>query len=120
MPTIFTKGTTTVVPLLITGYSSTKTSRNTIHNIIGTALPDVTFAPAGLRTGSFELVFSTLAEARTAEDIFSTVGTVIFSDTDLPALNMTFVTNGDIKVELDSGTRAKWLVSVDFQEVQVA
>jgi hypothetical protein len=119
MTTIFTKGTTSVVPLLLTDFASTRASGNVIHDIIGTSIPDVTFKPAGLRTGTLELLFADLTGARAAEAMFASVGVVIMSDTDLPDLNMTLVPAGNIALVLHDD-RVHWLVTVDYQEVRVA
>jgi len=119
MTTIFTKGAVSIVPITITGFSSSRQSGNTIHRIIGASVPDVTMDYAGLRTGTLELVFDDLTKALAAENMFGNIGTVIMSDSDLPQLNMTFVTNGAIAVELHED-RMHWLVRVDYQEVLVA
>lgn len=106
-----------VQPNLVLGYAVSRKSANMIHTIIGRSDPDVTLKPAGLRTGKLEFFFLTLADALTADTIHKAEGTVALADTDLPALNMSYVTSGDIELELDDDTRKRWIVRVDFQEV---
>lgn len=115
--TTISDGTTTITPLLVTGYESTRQSRNVIHDIIGREDPEVTLRVAGLRTGTLEMLVSTLANALALEALHTPGVVMTLADVDLPGLNMDYVTSGDIGVQLDDETRDRWLVTVDYQEV---
>lgn len=117
MTTTITRGTTTVTPTLVLGYKSIRRAKNLIHVIIGRPDPDVTLKPAGLRTGKLELFCLDLAAALAVEALHAGEGVCELEDTDLPALNMLYVASGEIELELDPETRARWVVRVDYQEV---
>lgn len=118
MADTITDGTTTITPHLIDGYRSERAAGNIIHQAADNpAEVDVTLRPAGLRTGTLRLLFLTLTEALAAEAVHAAAGELQLGSTDHPGLNMSYVANGAITVELDDETRNLWLVEVDFQEV---
>lgn len=118
MTTLSSAGVT-VQPTQVLGYASTRESRNIIHTILGRPDPDVILAPAGVRTGTLEMLFATLGDALIAEALHAAGRTVTLDDPYLPQLGMTYVASGVIRVELDDESRSLWHVSVDFQEVIV-
>jgi len=117
MTVTITQGASSVSPSLVLGYKSTRQAGNLIHPIIQRTDPDVTLAPAGLRTGTLELFCLDLAQALEVETLHAGAGVCQLEDTDLPALNMLYVAAGAIGLELDDETRLRWVVSVDYQEV---
>ncbi|MEX1079803.1 MAG: hypothetical protein WED09_11920 [Homoserinimonas sp.] len=118
MADTITSGATTITPELIDGYRSERTAGNVIHPAADNpANVDVTFRVAGLRTGTLRLLFLTLTDALAAETLHAAADVLELASTDHPGLDMAYVANGAITVELDDETRALWLVEVDFQEV---
>lgn len=117
MTTTLSDGITDVIPTLVTGWESTRDARNILHDIIGRADFDVTLRPAGLRSGTLEMLFSSLDNALAAEALLVQAKSFTLEDTDRPTLNMTFVASGSITVAIDEDTRTLWTVACDFQEV---
>ena len=58
------------------------------------------------------------ADAFAAEALLASKATFTLTDTDVTEVGMSFVTDGDVTVELDDATRDAWIVSVDFQQVE--
>jgi len=116
MTTSLARGTTTVTPTAVLGYSSTRQTGNSLHDVLGRADMDVTFGAAGLRSLSLKFLFPTLAQALAAEALHASVGKITLTDTDLPLLGMTYVCSGAIAVELDDDSQM-WFLTVDVQEV---
>lgn len=118
MAETITSGATTITPELVDGYRSERESGNVIHQAADNpSRVDVTLRPAGLRSGTLRLLFLTLTEALEAEAVHAAAGVLALTSTDHPGLNMSYVVNGTISVELDDDSRALWLVEVQFQEV---
>lgn len=108
---------TTLLPTLVLGYKSRRISGNKTHTTVGSTDVGVTFKGAGLRTGTLVLLFPNEAAALAAENLHSDVGTFVFTSDDLPLANMTYIPNGVIEAALDSATRLRWTVSIEYQEV---
>jgi hypothetical protein len=117
MSTTLSKDGTTVVPLVVIEYTSTRKTGNILHTVLGRADVDVTFKAAGLREGTLNLLFGTLTAALQAEAMHATVGSIVLSSTDLPAIGMKYVPSGTIELALDEETSQYWNVSIDFQEI---
>jgi hypothetical protein len=107
--TTFTAGASTYVPLTVDGFNSTRAGGNVVHELIGTTDDAIALAPARLRTGTFKCVFSSLALANAFANAMS--------DTDVSAVNMSFVIQGNIAVELDDETRDAAIVTLDYREI---
>ena len=118
MTTTVSDGTTTLTPLLVDGYSAAREARNLLHAIIDTEWHSVTLRPAHPRSGTLRLACETLADALAMDELHAQPAILTLADTTLPGLNMQYVANGSITVELDDDTRKHWWVEVDFQEVQ--
>ena len=116
MTTSLMRGSTTVTPQAVLGYTSTQQTGNVLHDVLGRSDFDVTFGVAGLRSVTFKFLFPTLAAALTCRNLHAAVGKITLTDTDLPDLNMVYVPSGAIAVELDDDSQ-KWFVTVDAQEV---
>lgn len=114
--TTISDGTTTVTPMLINGYESTRESRNVTHSILGTNVPAVSLRDAALRTGRLTAVLESRAAALTLEDVLAGASLLTFTDTDT-TLSMTFVLDesGQINTRLVPGT-LRWTVEWDYRE----
>lgn len=117
MSTTITDGTTTVEPVLVTGWESERETRNVLHPIINRNDHEVTLRPAVPRSGTLELLFETLADAVEAEVMHAQAKEFTLTDSDHAALAMTYVAHGRIRLALDEDTRDAWTLSVGFQEV---
>ena len=117
MTTTISDGTTTLTPLLITGWETARAARNVLHEIIERPAVDVTYRPAGLRFGTLEALLPTLEDALVLETLLCQARPFTLADTDHPLLDMAFVASGDITVTLDDETRIQATVGWDFQEV---
>lgn len=117
--TTLSDGTTTIEPILVTGWQTSRPARAVVHTIIDRPEPEVTLREAGLRVGVFELLFATLAEAAAAEALHTQAVSFTLTDDTVGTLDYV-VAGGDIDVELDDATRSLWLVRVPFQEVSGA
>lgn len=90
MPSTFTRGSTVLTPLLVTGWRSTRPQASVVHDVIG-ADPVVTARTAGTRSGSITMLWPTPAAADTAETALCAAGPawVIDATSDVPGLAMT-------------------------------
>jgi len=114
--TTLTDGTTTVTPLLVNGWQTARPTRNVVHPIIDREAPEVTLRAAGLRVGTLEVVFGTLADALGAEALHAQAAIITLDDPTVGTMDYV-AAGGDIEVELDSDTRRAWIVRVPFFEV---
>lgn len=106
-----------ITPKLLLGYTSSTRSNNVIHQIIGRANPDVSFAPDSLRSGTLRLLFTSEADAWEAFELHSTPGVCRLYDPNVPAVNMAYVRSGELDIALDEDSRSYWILSVGYQEV---
>jgi hypothetical protein len=111
-------GATIINPILATGYESRRPARNIVHEIFDTTSVDVTLRPAGLRTGTLELLFADEASSKAAEDAIAAAGVMTFGDTDVTTVDMSFIVpaGGDITRTLHD-SRTAWLVTFGYHEV---
>lgn len=109
--------TAPIVPILVDGYASNRQSGVTVHPIAGRSSPDVTLAPAALRTGVLRLLFSEEADAKAAEDAHALPVAFTLSSDDRTTIDMYYVVTDSIARTLDGQTRAVWIIEVPFQEV---
>jgi hypothetical protein len=117
MSTTLTKAGVNIVPLVVIEYSSTRTSGNVLHTVLGRADVDVTFKAAGLREGTLNLLFVSLTAALQAEAMHASIGSITLTSTDLPGIGMKYVPSGNIELTLDTDTSEHWNVFIDFQEI---
>lgn len=111
-------GVTTVTPDLTDGWNDTLTSRNVIHEVLGTAEVSVSLRPTAARSGTAKLTFLTSeADARAAQTLLGTAAVLTYATTDRSTLGMDFVLAGAATVELDDDSRDAWIVTFDFQEI---
>tara|TARA_R100000365_G_C2744982_1_gene73722 strand:- start:1463 stop:1825 length:363 start_codon:yes stop_codon:yes gene_type:complete len=104
-------------PTLVLGYQAARRGRNIIHDLIGDGIA-VTLIGSRLRSGTLALLYPAKADAFAAEALLASKATFTLTDTDVAEVGMSFVTDGDVTVELDDATRDAWVVSVDFQQVE--
>jgi len=118
MTTTIASGTLDTTPALIKSWSSTQEARNVVHTIIGRSDPDITLKPAGKRTGTLELFYTTKTAAEEARELFALpLVFLVDSDDETWLDGFRFVTVGSISSVLDSDDFTSWHISVDFQEV---
>lgn len=105
-------------PHLVLGYELNFESRNIIHNVLDRSDPEVTLHEPLSRSGTLELFYLTEATALAAVNMHRQRDRFVFTDSDRPALNMTYVVDeGTITVTLDDETRVRWVVSIPYREV---
>lgn len=118
-----TGGATVITPNAVVSFSSARSARTNVHDIINRANPDATLRVAGSREGRIKLAFtSATAEADSAVAEASLAGASLFTyvtDPSRPSLALTFVVpkGGQITRVLSDATRAAWTVEFDFREV---
>ncbi|WNM25245.1 hypothetical protein [Demequina capsici] len=117
MSTTVTDGVTTLTPILVTGWSSTRLARNVLHDIVGTEWPEVTLRPAAPRSGTLQLLCATLADGVAMEAFHAQAKVLTLADPESAPLGMNYVASGRIDLDIDEDTRDKWIVSVEFKEV---
>lgn len=105
-------------PALVLGYQTARESQNIVHDIIGGGIA-VTLVRPRPRSGRLELFYLTEAAAFDALTKHSRETTFTLTDTDRPAVNMTYVTEGAIDLALDEEGRTRWIVSVGYQEIEL-
>lgn len=106
----------TTTPDLVLGYESARQSRNIIHELIeGIA---ATLVAANPRSGDLHLFYTAEADAWAALELHSTADVFTLTDTDIPAIGMSYVLAGNVGIALDGATRAQWAVTVPYQEIE--
>jgi len=108
----------TITPTQVLSYLTARRSNNIIHNILNGTIA-VSVLPTQPRAGTLELFFASEAESAVAETFHTRSGVFALVTDDITTGNLNYVLSqsGEIKRELDSETRTRWFVSVDFQEV---
>lgn len=116
--TTVTKGTTTLTPLLLIDPAYSRTGGNIVHAILGRRDPDITFAPALLRSGTHKFLCADRAAALALENLHATPGVVTLADTTMVGFGMKYVTTPDpMTIAPDAEVRSRWIVEIPFQEV---
>ena len=112
-----------IAPSAILGYGSTRETGTVVHRIINRPGPDVTLRVAGLRTGSLRLAFvgpSAESDSAAAETVLATAAVFALQSADRASVQMSFVlpVGGRLDRTLEETTRAAWVVSFDWVEVE--
>lgn len=115
--TVISDGTTDLTPQLVLGWQSTQNARTVVHPVIGRPDPDVTLRPHTPRTGQLRMLTLNEADAHALAALHTQGLVLTLTDTDLPALGMSYVASGPVTVALDDATRRRWVVTVDYTEV---
>ena len=98
-------------------YTAAVESRNQIHAIVGRADPEATLRPAGLRVGTFSLLFRSRAAAFSALSAHSAVGLFRLMDSVVTDASMYYVVGvGSMGLTLQDDLKT-WQLTVPFQEV---
>ena len=118
MATTVTDGTSTLSPLHMTVYSTTRQSNTTAHTIIGRAsgIPDVTFGAMGTRTGTLIYRCDGYANALALEAMHTQQLPLTFAVSDVAGMGWQYVVVGNLAVELEDPDYNFYTVSVDFLE----
>lgn len=107
-----------ITPLAVEGYRASRRINNVFHDIANRADRDVTFRPAGLRVGTFRLVFDNEPAAMEAFAVLASSQAFTINNPDIDSLNMTFVAgDGDLDIEQDADVVNVFRVLVPFEEV---
>jgi hypothetical protein len=115
--TTISDGTTTLTPLSVLGWSSSRESRSRVHRPIGRPDPDVTLRPAALRTGTLRVLCADEAAAVAMEELHAAGRVLTLADPDVSAVGMAYMVSGALSSDLDPMTLSRWVVSADFTEV---
>ena len=115
--TTISDGTTTITPILVTGWDTTRDTQNVVHVIVGRADADITYRAAGLRSGDLVLLCASLEIALQVEALAAQPKKLTLADPDHPAINMAFIADGRIRVELDDETRERATCTIGFLQV---
>jgi hypothetical protein len=108
----------TISPTALSEYLARRPSRTVVHTIIGREDADYTFRPAGLREGSFSLVFPRgSAEVAEAVDAFATPQVLTLASVSRPEVAMSFVIADGAAPELRDGTGGESILTVPYREV---
>lgn len=119
MSATITSGTTTVVPLFVAGYQSSRTGQSVFNKVLGRSYPDVALVPASPRRGTLRCVFASEADASACERLHALAAVFTFADPDVPTSTMAYVLDGSLTRQLDPETLELWVISIDYQEVIV-
>lgn len=116
--TITYAGGVPVVPelALVATFATEQQSRHIVHEILD-GPPVFTLRPAGPRTGTLSLLFTTEGAADDARDVHTLPAVFSYADTDRPSANMEYIVTGLLGVKLDPETAARWVLAVPFTEV---
>lgn len=106
----------TTTPTLVLGYDTAYEGRNVVHDLIGGGIA-VTLVPQRLRSGTLELFYADRDEAWEAVELHRGTDTFTITDADVPEVGMAYVAN-TVSPALEDSTRAAWVVSVDYQEIE--
>ncbi len=107
-------GTTTPLAVL-SEYSTTRRSRNVVHDLIGGGIAVSLVAP-NPRSGTLELLYDNEESAYECADLHSVETSFVLSEPDRPHMSMTYVIDGEVTVTLDADTLTVWIVGIGFQE----
>jgi len=109
-------GGLTTSPVAVDGYEATRASQNIVHDLISGDIAVTLISPRP-RSGTLQLVYGNAADAFAAFTLHETETTFFLERDDLPALNMTYVLDGDLTITVDD-SREAWVLAVGFQEVR--
>ncbi|SEF13806.1 hypothetical protein [Jiangella alba] len=115
--TTISDGTTTLTPLLVVGWNTTRETRTRVHVLIGRTDPDVTIRPAALRSGQLTLLVSDAPACDEMETLHASGVILTMADDDVDVADMAYVVSGPLTRELDPQTLTRWLLRFDFAEV---
>lgn len=106
-------GVNTFEVLEVTGYEASSETRNVYHSPAAVSL-----AGEGPRSGVLPLLFPSLTAAAAAWEILAAPSAFTFTYPELPALSMSFVRDGEMRLYVDRDVREKWHIDVGYREVE--
>lgn len=106
-----------IEPVMLLEYQTEVVSNNVIHTIIGKGEPDVSLAEDMTRQGTLHLFFDTKADAWAAFYALRGISTWTLTDTDHPEIDMDFTRRDRMVLRLDSVSRRRWIIEMDYQEI---
>ena len=106
-----------IQPVFLLQYETQTESNNVVHRVIGKGEPDVSLAEDTTRMGTLHLFFDTKADAWEAFTLLRDISVWTLSDTDHEEINMDFTRQGVMKITLDSVSRRRWIIEMDYQEI---
>lgn len=107
-----------LIPLLVTQWNATATTRHLVHDVLGNPWPDITVQPAGPRTGTMSALFDNETDANDLFLMLTGTEAVTFSDDSTSITAMRLLANGSVTIAQDDQDRTKWVVTFAYQEVQ--
>lgn len=118
MTTITYDGGPAIHPMLalIESYGVTSEARTVSHSILD-GPPVHTLRPAGPDAGTLTLLFIDETPARDCYSAHKLAAVFAIADTTRALLNFRYVVAGELRMQLDSATRERWLVTIPFQAV---
>lgn len=113
-----TRGTTTLNPVDVVGWSMTRPGQSVVHEIIGDSVPDVTTRAPGLRRGTLRTLWQThTAALSAAADLAVPGGAWTFTVPERAGLSILAYVVGDVtEAALVDDSGQAWAVDVDVQE----
>lgn len=111
-----TSDAATTTPTQVLGYAALLEGRNVVSDLIGGGIA-VTLIPQRMRSGTLELLYADRAEAWAAVELHRGTDTFTLDDTDVPEVGMLYTAN-TIAPALEDQTRALWIVSIEYQEIE--
>lgn len=109
-------------PDLILGWEQSRAGTSIVQDIIGGGVR-ISVGRARPRTGTLELFYKFEVDAVHAFDLHQPALYLKLTDLDNPGSwrEMSYVvTDGGCRLRLDPTTRRRWIVEVDYQELQVS
>lgn len=103
-----------VSPVLVTQYSATFTTKHLLHDVLGSATPDITLQPAGPRSGTMAALLDQERDAARLFQMLQGTTVMFFTDDDTDTTGMTFVANGSVTLSTDDQDKKYWVVTFDY------
>lgn len=116
MAATISDGTTSVYPVQILGYESTRKVQNRVHDLLN-GDDAITLLPNKLRSGRLELLFNNLADAQACFALHSSAVRLTLTEDETPAVSMQYVANDEIQIRVDPATQSAWIVRAGYREV---
>lgn len=104
-------------PDLILPWQTSQATGNTLQPIVGATEPYVTMDVARLRTGTLQAWYIAEADAEDARTLLGEIGAFAITYPERPTLELRFVVDGEIVVQLDANTSEHWTVTFGYQEL---
>lgn len=112
-------GGPTTYPDLVLGWEMSRTGQTIVQDVIGGGIA-IAISGSRPRTGTLRLFYMHEANAVDAFNMHAQAGTFNFSDTETTSWQdmLYIVGDGGCRITLDEQTRRRWIVEVDYQELQ--